>query len=251
MSEKSSIEWTESTWNPVTGCTKKSLGCVNCYAERLAVRLQAMSNKKYKNGFSITLHPDTLQEPLKWKGHKIIFVCSMSDLFHEKIEDEYILKVFDVMNNTSRHIFQVLTKRSERLLKLADKIKWTNNIWMGVTVESQEYIYRIDNLANISAHTKFLSLEPLLSSIPNLPLNNIDWVIVGGESGIKARPIKQEWVQDIRDKCISENVQFFFKQWGGINRKKTGSTLDGQLWKQMPEIKPKEYKTPAFSFTGI
>lgn len=231
---KSSIEWTESTWNPITGCTKISLGCQNCYAERMALRLQAMGNEKYKNGFKLTLHEDVILEPLTWKKPSVIFVNSMSDLFHEEVPDDFIFRLFDVMEKANQHTFQILTKRSERLLELNTSIRWPKNVWMGVTVEHNHYIKRIDQLRETDAQVKFLSLEPLLGPISDLNLNRIDWVIAGGESGPKARPINPEWVRDIRDKCQLANVPFFFKQWGGIKKKKNGRILDGKIWSQTP-----------------
>lgn len=234
MAEKSKIEWTESTWNPITGCTKISDGCLNCYAERMAKRLQSMGQEKYKNGFSLTLHTECLNEPLEWKKPQIIFVCSMSDLFHKDVPDDFIFEVFEIMNKASWHTFQVLTKRSERLEELAPKLNWTENIWLGVTVESQKQIFRIDNLINTPAKVKYLSVEPLIGKIQQLPLEGIDWVIVGGESGPGARPIKEEWVKLIRDKCNGNNIPFFFKQWGGVNKKANGSLLEGKYWKELP-----------------
>ena len=234
MARKSKIEWTESTWNPITGCTKISEGCLNCYAEKMAFRLKSMGVKKYKNGFDITLHSENLGDPLSWAKPNIIFVCSMSDLFHDEVPDDYILKVFKTMNDANWHVFQVLTKRSKRLIELNDKIEWTSNIWMGVTVESDRHVYRIDDLVNTDAKIKFLSLEPLLSDIPKIMLTNIDWVIVGGESGFNARSIRKNWVNSIQYQCEIENVPFFFKQWGGVNKKKSGRTLDGKIWSQMP-----------------
>ncbi|MHB1645911.1 MAG: DUF5131 family protein [bacterium] len=234
MSIISHINWTESTWNPVTGCNKFSDGCINCYAERYAVRLRAMGLNKYKNGFKPTIHVDAFDEPLKWKKSRIIFVCSMSDLFHKDIPDEVILNIFNVMNMANWHIFQVLTKRSERLLDLSSKIKWTDNIWMGVTVESSKYLNRINHLKQTNAKVKFLSIEPLLSAIPNLPLTDINWIIVGGESGYKARPVKTEWVIGIKNQCINVSIPFFFKQWGGVNRKATGRELEGRTWDEKP-----------------
>lgn len=234
MAQKTRIEWTSSTWNPITGCTKISAGCVNCYAEKMAKRLQAMGNPRYKNGFDVIFHDDVLGEPLKWKKPQIIFVCSMSDIFHDSVPDEHIMRVFSVMNQAQQHIFQVLTKRSERLLKLASKLTWSDNIWMGVTVESQKHTCRIQDLKTVPAKVRFLSIEPLLSDIPNLPLESVDWVIVGGESGSGARVMKPEWVRNIRDACINSNVAFFFKQWGGFNKKAAGKILDGRIWDEMP-----------------
>jgi protein gp37 len=238
MSLSTAIEWTDSTWNPVTGCTKISSGCANCYAERLALRLQAMGNPSYKNGFSVTLHEDALELPLKWKKPQSIFVNSMSDLFHEDIPLEFILRVFEVMRQAKQHRFQILTKRPERMLELDPQLPWASNIWMGVTVEDNNQISRIEHLRNSHASVKFLSLEPLLSALPNLRLNGIDWVIVGGESGPKARPIRENWVLDIRNQCQNRNVPFFFKQWGGINKKKAGRELEGRVWSETPILLP-------------
>lgn len=231
---KSKIEWTENTWNPLTGCTKISPGCANCYAERMAKRLQAMGNPNYRNGFNLTLHEHALDIPLRWKKPSIVFVNSMSDLFHEDVPLQFIKKVFSIMSIASQHVFQVLTKRSTRLSQLASSIDWPSNVWMGVSIESKDYTYRIDNLEKTSAAVRFLSLEPLLGPIEKLKLETMDWVIVGGESGPGARPINPKWVIDIRDQCKASNTPFFFKQWGGTNKKKKGRTLDGQIWSQMP-----------------
>jgi len=230
----SSIEWTEATWNPTTGCNKISPGCKHCYAERMSKRLKAMGVSKYANEFSLTLHEDALDLPLLWKKPMRIFVNSMSDLFHEKMPAEFILKTFDVMHKAYWHQFQVLTKRSERLLALDSQLEWPHNVWMGVSVENNDYVYRIDHLRQTHAHIKFLSLEPLLGPLQNLNLTNIDWVITGGESGPGARPIEEAWVLDIRDQCINARIPFFFKQWGGINKKRTGRELQGQTWDEMP-----------------
>jgi protein gp37 len=234
MAQISRIEWTGSTWNPVTGCTKISAGCKNCYAERMARRLRAIGNPNYAKGFKVTVHPHVLERPLSWKRPQTIFVNSMSDLFHEEVTRAFIAEVFDVMNQASHHTFQVLTKRSKRMLELSSHLRWAPNIWMGVTVESAECMFRIDDLRRTAARVKFLSIEPLLGSISNLQLEGIDWVIVGGESGPQARPMRLEWVTEIRDKCIEARVPFFFKQWGGINKKKAGRTLEGRTWDQMP-----------------
>jgi protein gp37 len=228
------IEWAESTWNPITGCTKISPGCKNCYAERMALRLQAMGQANYANGFELTLHEHMLERPLQWKKPQLIFVNSMSDLFHKDVPLDYIHRVFDVMRRASWHNFQVLTKRAGRLAELSDKIDWPDNVWMGVSVESQKYTFRIDLLRQTGAKIKFLSLEPLLGPLPNLNLSEINWVIVGGESGPKARPIKPEWVTNIRDQCLSSRTPFFFKQWGGKNKKKNGRLLQGRTWDQLP-----------------
>jgi protein gp37 len=232
----SKIEWTESTWNPTTGCTKISSGCTNCYAERMAMRLKAMGTPKYANGFGVTLHEDCLSEPYSWKKPKVIFVNSMSDLFHEDIPFSFIEKVFKVMNENPQHIFQVLTKRAELLLEYSLKLNWTSNIWMGVTVEDRKATRRIDYLRRTNAAIKFLSCEPLISDLGKLDLQKINWVIVGGESGPKSRPIKEDWVLDIFNQCKSADIPFFFKQWGGVNKKKTGKELQGEIYHEMPEI---------------
>lgn len=234
MSTNSHIEWTESTWNPVTGCTKISPGCKHCYAERMALRLQAMGQSNYANGFEVTLHEHMLTRPLEWKKPQTIFVNSMSDLFHKDVPLEFIQKVFAVMKKAYWHQFQVLTKRSERLSKLSSQLEWMPNIWMGVSVESEKYTFRIDHLRHTQAMVKFLSLEPLLGPLPALDLTGINWVIVGGESGPGARPLKREWVTDIRDQCQQAEVPFFFKQWGGVRKKTRGRELDGRTYDEMP-----------------
>jgi protein gp37 len=235
MALKSTIEWTGSTWNPITGCSKISPGCKNCYAERMAGRLRAMGSPNYSNGFEMTLHPESLNHPLKWKKPQLIFVNSMSDLFHEDVPLNFIQQVFEVMNKASHHQFQILTKRSKRLEQLHCKLYWSDNIWMGVSVETERFQYRIDNLRKTKAGHKFLSLEPLLGPLPDLNLNGIDWVIVGGESGPKSRPMEPNWVIEIRDQCRPAGVPFFFKQWGGFNKRKNGRILDGRTWDQLPE----------------
>lgn len=235
MATNSKIEWTGSTWNPITGCDKISLGCQHCYAERLANRLRLMGVKKYKNGFKLTLHPELIDEPLSWKKPRIVFVNSMSDLFHNKVPFSYIKEIFSVMEKGDMHIFQILTKRSERLLKLNRKLFWPENVWMGVTVENAKYVNRIDDLRATIAHVKWLSLEPLLGPISNLDLTDIDWVVVGGESGPQARPIEKKWVLEIQAQCVDQKVPFFFKQWGGINKKKTGRILEGKTWSELPK----------------
>jgi len=235
MAFNSSIEWTESTWNPVTGCSKISAGCANCYAERMARRLKAMGMRNYSRGFEVALHEQLTNLPLKWRKPKMIFVNSMSDLFHEKIPDDFIARVFDIMNRASWHRFQVLTKRSRRLSQMSPILPWADNIWMGVTVEDQKCAFRIDHLRETPAKIKFLSMEPLLGPISDLDLTGVHWVIVGGESGPRARPLNSEWVMDIKGKCQESNIPFFFKQWGGTNKKKRGRLLEGRLWDQMPE----------------
>ena len=231
---QSSIEWTESTWNPVTGCTKISPGCAHCYAERMARRLKAMGQPNYVNGFRLTTHDHVVEAPLSWKKPQTIFVNSMSDLFHEGVPLEFIRRVFDVMRRASWHRFQVLTKRSENLLVLSQRLEWPENVWMGVSVESSRYAHRIDHLRQTGAAIKFLSLEPLLGPLPSLKLRGIDWVIVGGESGPGARPMRESWVLGIRDQCRRADVPFFFKQWGGVNKKKNGRLLRGATWDELP-----------------
>jgi len=232
------IEWTESTWNPITGCTKLTAGCKFCYAEVMTKRLQAMGQEKYKNGFEVTLHPETLNEPYTWKKSKMIFVNSMSDMFHKDVPIEYIQQIFKVMRNNPQHVFQVLTKRAD-ILRYYDSeglLDWSHNIWMGVTVENSDVMNRIDMLRNTGAKVKFLSCEPLLSDLPQMNLQNIDWVIVGGESGRTPRPIKEEWVLNIKEQCNAQKAAFYFKQWGGTNKKKNGRTLQGNLYSEMPVI---------------
>jgi protein gp37 len=235
MAANSSIEWTQATWNPVTGCSKVGPGCKHCYAERMAFRLQAMGQPNYANGFKLTLQPQMLELPLRWKKPQVIFVNSMSDLFHKDVPLEYVQQVFDVMGRAHWHRFQILTKRSQRLLELSPQLSWRSNIWMGVSIENSEYTFRIDDLRQTGAHIKFLSLEPLLGPLTDLKLRNIDWVIVGGESGPGARPMDPEWAIDIRDQCQEANVAFFFKQWGGVRKKSTGRKLEGRTWDEMPE----------------
>jgi len=230
----SKIEWTESSWNPVTGCTKVSEGCKNCYAERMAKRLKAMGQLNYRNGFEVTCHPDALALPLKWKKPRTIFVNSMSDLFHEKIPPAFLDEIFFRMNEARWHTFQVLTKRAEYMARIAGRFNWTPNIWMGVTVESAKHVDRMNFLRGVPAAVRFLSLEPLLGPIPDLDLKGIDWVIVGGESGPGARPMRKEWVLEIRDRCLDAGVSFFFKQWGGVQKKKAGRLLEDKIWDQMP-----------------
>jgi protein gp37 len=234
MAQNSSIEWTEATWNPVTGCTKISAGCAHCYAERMAKRLKAMGQARYRNAFEVTLQPDVLDVPLHWRRPRMIFVNSMSDLFHEDIPADYIAKVFAVMQKAAQHTFQVLTKRPERTAELASDLPWSANVWMGTTVEHADYLHRIDSLKKIPAAIRFLSLEPLLGPLPQLPLKDIHWVIVGGESGPHARPMQTEWVLQIRDQCRQNAVPFFFKQWGGVNKSVTGRALDGRIWSETP-----------------
>jgi len=255
MATQSAIEWTESTWNPVTGCTKISPGCKHCYAERVALRLRAMGQANYVNGFELTLHEHALQLPLKWKKPRTIFVNSMSDLFHQEVPVEFILKVFAVMRQANWHHYQILTKRTGRLLELNPILPWAPHIWMGVSVENEDFTFRINHLRTTSAKVKFLSLEPLLGSLPDLNLSGIDWVIVGGESGPGARFMRSQWARDVRDQCVSARVPFFFKQWGEflpddqndkigyglggtrLGKKYAGRLLNGREWNEMPEIK--------------
>jgi protein gp37 len=234
MASNSHIEWTDATWNPVTGCTKISPGCKYCYAERLAARLKTMGQPNYRNGFTLTLQPQMLSLPVRWKTPKRIFVNSMSDLFHKDVPTDYIKRVFGVMGLAYWHQYQILTKRSERILELSNKLEWAPQIWMGVSVENEKYTYRIEDLRQTGAHVKFLSLEPLLGPLRNLDLRGIDWAIVGGESGPGSRAIDEAWVTGIRDQCLAANVPFFFKQWGGVQKKKTGRTLEGRTWDEMP-----------------
>ena len=234
MALKSSIEWTESTWNPVTGCTKISPGCKHCYAERMATRLAGMNQPRYRNGFEVTLQHDLVRLPLRWRLPRVIFVNSMSDLFHEKIPESFIAEVFQTMLEAYWHTFQILTKRADRLAEIAARLPWPINVWMGVSVESPRYLNRIERLGHVPAAVRFLSVEPLLARIPSLPMTGIDWVIVGGESGPGARAMSPEWVREIRDSCVAEGVPFFFKQWGGTRKNRTGRTLDGHTWDEMP-----------------
>lgn len=250
MAQQSSIEWTQLTWNPTTGCNKISAGCKFCYAEKMSRRLKAMGQQKYKNGFEITVHPESINDPYKWKKPRTVFVNSMSDMFHEAVPLSFIKEVFNVMNKTPQHTYQILTKRADVLLRYNEMLNWTKNIWMGVSVEDNKVLGRIDFLRNTNAEVKFLSLEPLLGPLPNFDLKNIDWVIVGGESGPGARPIKYEWVLDIKKQCEESGVLFFFKQWGRkefnpnsgdptidaehSNHAKGGCMLDGEIFRQVP-----------------
>jgi protein gp37 len=234
MALSSTIEWTESTWNPVTGCTKVSPGCKNCYAKRMAERLQLMGQPNYSKGFELTLQPQMMELPLRWKKPQRIFVNSMSDLFHDDVPLNYIYQVFEVMKAAHWHQFQVLTKRSKRLALISEHLVWPKNVWMGVSVENAQYVWRVDDLRRTGAAVKFLSIEPLLGSVGTIDLSEIDWVIVGGESGPGARQMKREWVIDVRRQCRAAHVAFFFKQWGGVNKKRNGRLLDGQTYDEMP-----------------
>jgi protein gp37 len=234
MAQGSSIEWTEATWNPVTGCDKVSPGCKNCYAERMSVRLRAMDNPRYTNGFDLTLHDDLLTLPLRWKKPRRIFVNSMSDLFHVDVPERFLVECFDTMRQAHWHTFQVLTKRPERAAELADRLPWPANVWMGASVENADYYWRIDELRTIPAAVRFLSVEPLLGPVDDIPLAGIHWVIAGGESGPRCRPMQAMWVATLRDRCRDAGVAFFFKQWGGVNKKRTGRMLEGRTWDEMP-----------------
>ena len=236
MANSSNIEWTEATWNPVTGCTKISEGCRNCYAARMAKRLHAMGNPRYQNGFELTLHHDLIDLPLTWKTPRKIFVNSMSDLFHQDIPFDFIHAVFKTMEKAHWHTFQILTKRSDRLLELSKWLPWPRNVWQGVSVEDSRVVYRVDHLRKVPAFVRFLSVEPLIGPIGDLDLTGIHWVIVGGESGPGARPRKPEWVRAIRDQCIDQGVAFFFKQWGGVQKHRTGRMLDGRYWDEYPAV---------------
>ena len=234
MADQSAIEWTDATWNPVTGCDKVSTGCKNCYAERLAPRLRAMGNRRYRNGFQVTLHHDLLNLPSGWRRPRRVFVNSMSDLFHDRVPLGFIQKVHDTIEQCPQHTFQILTKRPERALKCASSLPWPPNLWMGTSVENAACTHRIDTLRLIPAQVRFLSLEPLLGPLDDLDLQGIHWVITGGESGPGARAVNPSWVERIRDQCLTADVPFFFKQWGGVNRKQTGRTMDGRTWDEFP-----------------
>jgi protein gp37 len=235
MAFTSSIEWTDATWNPVRGCTQISPGCKNCYAKTLAERFRGVSGHAYEQGFDLRLVPEALELPLRWKKPRRIFVNSMSDLFHERIPLDFIRQTFAVMAKASHHQFQVLTKRAERLAEISAELDWQPNIWMGVSVENANYLSRVDPLRGTGAHIKFLSIEPLLGPLGDLDLNGIDWAIVGGESGPGARPMDEAWVTDMRDQCIAQKVAFFFKQWGGVQKRRTGRLLEGRTWDEMPQ----------------
>lgn len=234
MPKATHIEWTNMTWNPVTGCSKVSQGCKHCYAERMAKRLKAMGSPRYVDGFQVTLHPDLLDLPKRWRQPRLIFVNSMSDLFHEDVPFDYIERVFETMRECPKHVFQVLTKRSARLKDLGGKLDWPANVWMGVSVEDERVLSRVDDLRETPALVRFLSCEPLIGPLPNMNLEGIHWVIVGGESGPRSRPMESSWALDIRDQCEKAEVDFFFKQWGGVRKDLTGRELDGRLHNDMP-----------------
>ncbi len=236
MPTRSNIEWTEMTWNPVTGCTKVSQGCKHCYAERMAKRLEAMGAERYRNGFRVTLHPDAIELPRRWRQPRVVFVNSMSDLFHEEVPLAYIQRVFATMRDCTHHTFQVLTKRSDRLAELAPQLPWPQNVWMGVSVEDARVLHRIGDLHSVPAAVRFLSLEPLIGPLDALPLHGIHWAIVGGESGPGARPMRREWVTSIFRQCRAAGVPFFFKQWGGVRKDLTGRNLNGRTYSEMPGV---------------
>jgi protein gp37 len=234
MARKSNIEWTDMTWNPVTGCTKVSSGCKHCYAELMAKRLKAMGSPRYENGFRVTLHYDLLELPKTWRAPRMVFVNSMSDLFHPEVSAEFIQRVFETMASCPQHQFQVLTKRPGRVVELQSSLEWPDNVWMGVSIESQAVAFRSELLQQVPAKVRFISAEPLIGPIQALPLENIHWVIVGGESGPKARPMLKEWVLDIREQCQVHGTAFFFKQWGGVQNHRFGRELEGRLDDEMP-----------------
>jgi protein gp37 len=243
MAQNSAIEWTETTWNPLTGCSKISPGCKHCYAERMSLRLQAMGQANYASGFELMLHEHMVDVPLHWRKPRLVFVNSMSDLFHEEVPEDFIFRVFDVMRRASWHVFQVLTKRSERLLSLSPKIDWPDNVWMGVSVERADYTFRINHVRRTKAKIRFLSFEPLLGPLKDLDLRGIDWVIVGGESGPGARKLEKSWVTEIRDQCLAAEVPFFFKQWGGVFKIRNGRHLEGRTWDEMPQVPDEQFKS--------
>ncbi len=234
MADNSRIEWTEATWNPVTGCSKVSPGCAHCYAETFAERWRGIPGHPYEQGFDLRLWPSRLDVPLRWKRPRVVFVNSMSDLFHEEIPDDYIAQVFDVMRRADWHVFQILTKREDRLRDLAPMLEWPGNVWMGVTIENRRFVHRADALREVPAAVRFISAEPLLGSLERLNLDGIDWLISGGESGPRHRDVKVEWLRDLRDRCVEANVAYFFKQWGGRTSKIGGRILDGRRWDEMP-----------------
>ncbi|WP_083949153.1 DUF5131 family protein [Sphingobium cloacae] len=262
MATNSSIEWTEATWNPVVGCTVISPGCTNCYAMRMARRLEAMGQPKYSgttrlsggrpkwNG-TVRIDEESLNLPARWRTGRMIFVNSMSDLFHDAVPLRFIRQVFETMAATPQHTYQILTKRAERLEELALEIDWPKNVWMGVSVENSDYLYRIDHLRRTRAQTKFLSLEPLLGPLENMNLQSIDWIIAGGESGPGARPVEPGWVRSIRDQCIAEGAAFHFKQWGGVNKKKAGRILDGRTWDEFPQSRREAMTTSELKKLGL
>lgn len=236
MSDRSSIEWTDATWNPITGCTEVSPGCDHCYARVLAERFRGIKGHPYEQGFDLRLWPERLLIPLKWKAPRRIFVNSMSDLFHKNIPDDFIFQIFETMQKADHHVFQILTKRSNRLAKLASKLPWPPHIWVGVSVETIRYSWRVDDLRLVPANVRFISAEPLLDSLHDLDLKGIHWLIAGGESGFSHRPCNPQWIRELRDQCQSQNVAFFFKQWGGRTPKANGREIDGRIWDDSPSV---------------
>jgi protein gp37 len=236
LADRSTIEWTEATWNPVTGCHQISPGCAHCYAKTFAERWRDIPSHPYEQGFALRLWPERLEQPLRWKRPRVIFVNSMSDLFHEDVPDEYIRQVFDVMRHANRHTFQILTKRHERLAAIAPSLDWPDNVWMGVSIENRRFVHRADRLREVPAAVRFVSAEPLLGSLVNIDLTGIDWLIAGGESGHHHRPVREQWITELRDLCHAEGVAFFFKQWGGRVPKAGGRLLEGRMWDQMPVL---------------
>jgi protein gp37 len=234
VADRSAIEWTEATWNPVTGCDQVSPGCAHCYAKTFAERWRGIPGHPYEQGFQLRLWPERLDQPLRWKRPRTIFVNSMSDLFHERIPEAFIQRVFEVMAGADWHVFQILTKRHERLVELAPLLPWPPNVWMGVSIENRRFVHRADCLREVPAAVRFISAEPLLGALEGLDLTGIDWLIAGGESGPRHRPMRVEWVRELRDRCVAEEVAFFFKQWGGIRPKSGGRTLDGRTWDETP-----------------
>lgn len=234
MADGSSIEWTEATWNPVTGCDQVSPGCAHCYAKTFAERWRGVPGHPYEQGFDLRLWPERLEQPLRWKRPRMIFVNSMSDLFHEDIPTDFIVDVFEVMAEADQHTFQILTKRHERMAELAPRLEWPANVWMGVSIENRRFVHRADYLREVDAAVRFISAEPLLGPLEGLELDGIDWLIAGGESGPRHRPVRIEWLRELRDRCVDEGVAFFFKQWGGRTPKQGGRQLDGRQWDQMP-----------------
>jgi protein gp37 len=240
MSDHSRIEWTQATWNPVTGCDKVSPGCAHCYAETFAERWRGVPGHSYEQGFDLRFWPERLEQPLRWRASRVVFVNSMSDLFHESIPDDYVAQVFDVMEKASQHVFQVLTKRHERLAELAPELSWPENVWMGVSIENKRWVCRADALREVPAAVRFISAEPLLGPLVGLDLDGIDWLIAGGESGHRHRPVREEWIVELQERCAEEDVAFFFKQWGGRHSKANGRTLRGREWSEMPTHRSRE-----------
>jgi protein gp37 len=234
MADHSAIEWTEATWNPITGCSKVSPGCAHCYAETFAERWRGIPDHPYEQGFDLRLWPGRLEQPLRWRRPRMIFVNSMSDLFHESVSEEFIAEIFEVMINAEQHTFQILTKRHERLAELATTLPWPGNVWMGVTIENRRFVHRADYLRQVPAAVRFISAEPLLGPLEGLDLDGIDWLIAGGESGPRHRPVRQEWLIDLRDQSLDKDVAFFFKQWGGARPKSGGRLLEGRVWSELP-----------------